>query len=139
MPSIPESRRVYVCDDERVISSTLAIILRNNGYDPTPFHDPREALRQSMRQPPDLLISDVMMPEMSGVELAIQVCDLSPQCEIVLFSSHPATLDLIAQASAKGYRFGVIQKPVHPTELLRMIRQQPHQKGNMKCPQFALI
>ena len=58
--------RVFVVDDERVIASTLAAILTLNRYSATFFDSPLEALVAAWLSPPDLLISDVEMPDTSG-------------------------------------------------------------------------
>jgi CheY-like chemotaxis protein len=64
---------VFVVDDESVIASSLARILELHGYSATPFSSAREALAAARLQAPDLLISDVVMPCLSGVDLAIQI------------------------------------------------------------------
>ena len=84
--SIDSNIRVLVVDDESTIASTLAAILRLSGYRAESFTNPLEALSSTMEEPPDLLISDVVMPQMSGVELAIQIRALCPLCKILLFS-----------------------------------------------------
>ncbi|MGO4213244.1 response regulator [Terriglobus sp. 2YAB30_2] len=112
---------VFVVDDEQVISESLAIILRREGYDASYFTNPLEALERMKISPPDLLISDVMMPEISGIELAIQVAKIYPRCKILLFSGQAATSDLMNDARAQGYSFQLLTKPVHPRQLLEEI------------------
>ena len=112
---------VFVVDDEQVISQSLAIILRREGYDASYFTNPLEALEQMKITPPDLLISDVMMPEISGIELAIQVAKIYPLCKILLFSGQAATTDLMNDARAQGYSFHLLPKPLHPRQLLEEI------------------
>jgi CheY-like chemotaxis protein len=53
---------VFVVDDENVIASTLATILKQSGFEATAFTNPLEALDATRLKTPDLLISDVMMP-----------------------------------------------------------------------------
>jgi CheY-like chemotaxis protein len=57
-------------DDEAAIAFTQAAILKINGYDARSFVNPLEALEAITTVRPDLLITDVMMPEMSGIDLA---------------------------------------------------------------------
>jgi DNA-binding NtrC family response regulator len=71
---------------------------------------------------PDLLISDVLMPSLSGIELAIQVREHCPDCKVLLFSGQAATASLLETARAEGYDFEVLLKPVHPSDLLAKIR-----------------
>jgi CheY-like chemotaxis protein len=67
---------------------------------------------------PDLLISDVAMPGISGVDLAIQMRAQYPTCKILLFSGQAATKDLLEDARGQGHDFDLLLKPVPPTELL---------------------
>jgi CheY-like chemotaxis protein len=122
--SIDTNIRVFVVDDESTISSTLAAILRLSGYRAQSFTNPFEALSSTMEEPPDLLISDVVMPQMSGVELAIQIRALCPSCKILLFSGQAATADFLTQARKDGHDFQLLSKPIHPKDLLLAIRQQ---------------
>jgi DNA-binding NtrC family response regulator len=114
---------VFVVDDESVISSTLAIILQNQGFDTKAFTDPLEALRAACSEPPDLLITDIMMPVMSGVELAIQVQERCPSCKVLLFSGQSFTGPLLENARSNGLNFEFLAKPVHPSVLLDKIKE----------------
>lgn len=115
-------QRVFVVDDEHVIAQTLAIILTQNGFDATSFTNPLEALAAARAGCPDLVISDVMMPEMSGVDLAMALQSACSNCKILLFSGQSATKDLLETARGKGHHFRLLSKPVHPTDLLDSIR-----------------
>ncbi|WP_263350216.1 response regulator [Acidicapsa acidisoli] len=116
------SSRVFVVDDEFIIASTLATILQRNGFDAIAFTDPLEALSAAEQQAPDLLITDVVMPTLSGIDLAIRVKELSPQCKVLLFSGQAATANLLEVARTNGHDFELLSKPIHPTDLLRKIR-----------------
>src|SRR5947207_839388 len=76
------SPRIFVVDDEKMISLTAAAILRRSGFDATAFTNPLESLAAAFSGQPDLLISDVMMPELSGIELAVQIRQVCPNCQI---------------------------------------------------------
>jgi DNA-binding NtrC family response regulator len=114
---------VFVVDDEVVISKSLAMILERHGYVARFFTDPLEALRHLDVDPPDLLISDVVMPQLSGVDLAIQVKAHISDCKILLFSGQAAMDHLLDQAHAKAHHFTLLPKPVHPVDLLREIER----------------
>jgi CheY-like chemotaxis protein len=117
------SARVFVVDDEPVIASTLAAILKMHGYSATFFTSPQEALAAARLEAPDLVISDVAMPGISGIELAIQMRAQYPNCKILLFSGQASTLDLMEGARAQGYDFRLLQKPVFPSAFLSEIGQ----------------
>ena len=111
---------VFVVDDEYAIASTLATILRENGFNATSFTDPLRALRASHFRAPALLISDLAMPCLSGVELATKIKAFCPDCKVLIFSS---VVDLFMHRSPQLSRFEILEKPLHPTLLLRRIEQ----------------
>ena len=116
-----QSPTVYIVDDEQLIASTLVAILKLSGFTPFGFISPLEALRASESNEPALLIVDVVMPQMTGIELAIQVRSKYPKCKILLLSGQPITAELLEVADKKGHDFALLAKPVHPTELLAAI------------------
>lgn len=115
------STKVYVVDDENVIAATLATILKQSGFDAIAFTDPLEALTSAKESAPDLLISDVIMPQMTGVDLAIHIQKVAPACKVLLFSGRAATADLLQKAKQDGYDFVLLAKPVHPADLLSVL------------------
>jgi len=116
---ISPHRAVMIVDDEKVIADTLGAIFRHNGYTVVTAYDAFTALDLAAVAKPDLLISDVMMPRMNGIELAIAMQKLVPACKILLFSGQATTIDLLTYARAMGHDFTTLSKPVHPTEMLR--------------------
>jgi CheY-like chemotaxis protein len=114
---------VLVVDDERVIAETLATILSKNGFAPLTAYNAETALELVAIIPPDLLLTDVAMPGMNGIDLAIAIADSIPDCKILLFSGQAATVDLLEQARHEGRHFNLLTKPVHPTDILKRIRE----------------
>ena len=113
---------VFVVDDERIIAQTVTLILQKEGYQSRSFFDPFAALEAAEEAAPDLLISDVMMPSLSGVKLAIRFRKSWPSCRILLFSGNTGTIDLLKEAHLEGFDFPLIGKPVHPNELINHIK-----------------
>ena len=114
---------VLVVDDERVIADTLSMILSKSGFSAITAYDGANALELARNRRPDLLISDVMMPGMTGIELAITVTETIPGCKVLLFSGQAATVDLLEQARHAGHNFTTLTKPVHPTDMLKRISE----------------
>src|SRR5580698_2850004 len=85
----------YVVDDEKIIAQTLALILNAAGFRAIAFIDPLEVIQVAQAVTPDLLISDVVMPRMNGIDLAIQFRTLCPDCKVLLFSGQSETADLL--------------------------------------------
>ena len=113
---------VFVVDDEEIIAKTLAVILSGSGFYTRSFTDPSLVLEEARTMEPDLLISDVSMPGMSGIDLAIEMKRVYPKCKTLLFSGQASTADLLEKARKEGHDFVLLQKPVHPADLLREIR-----------------
>ena len=129
--SINPGQLIFVVDDEILIGSTLSAILRMNGYRVESFTNLLNAFRFAMEEGPDTLISDVVMPQMTGIELAILVNAACPRCKVMLLSGHEATVDVLEQARGEGHNFQLLSKPIHPNDLLLTIRKSP--SGNRSC------
>jgi DNA-binding response OmpR family regulator len=117
---VAERPMVMVVDDEPLVADTLAMILTQAGYYAVRAYDGRTALEIARLRPPDLLISDVAMPEMNGVELALGMVSMAPDCKVVLFSGHARSVDLMRAYDA-GYEFPLMAKPMHPSEMLGQV------------------
>ena len=110
--------RIFVVDDEPIIASTLTTILNMNGFSADCFTDPTAALTVPRDEMPDVLISDVMMPQLSGIELAIRMQNHKPDLKVLLISGQAGTIDLLEGARQQGHNFRLLQKPVPPERLL---------------------
>ncbi|PYX94063.1 MAG: response regulator [Acidobacteria bacterium] len=114
--------KVLVVDDEHVIADTLAIILNQSGYEATAVYTGKGAVESARAHKPELIISDVIMPDMNGIEAAIKIREFLPGCKILLFSGQAATADLLEMARNQGHEFEILAKPVHPQDLLAKLR-----------------
>jgi CheY-like chemotaxis protein len=114
--------KVLVADDEQVIANTLAIILNQAGFDARAVFSGEKAVESLDIFQPDMLISDVIMTGMTGIEAAIITRAKLPKCKILLFSGQAATADLLEKAREQGHEFEILAKPVHPTDLLAKLR-----------------
>lgn len=113
---------MLVADDEKVIADTLAIILNQNGFDASAVYTGTAAVERARSVRPDLIISDVIMPDMNGIDAAIKIRGFHPNCKILLFSGQAATADLLETARQQGHEFEILAKPVHPQDLLAKLR-----------------
>jgi CheY-like chemotaxis protein len=118
----PRDMKVLVADDEHVIADTLAVILTKAGFETRAVYSGEEAVEMAEHFRPDMLITDVVMGDISGIDAAIKILAMLPDCKILLFSGQAATVDLLEKARLQGHVFEILAKPVHPSDLLAKIR-----------------
>src|SRR5438270_3346579 len=97
------SKKILVVDDERCIADTLVAILLNSGYEATAAYDGHSALAHCEKECPELVISDVVMPGLNGVDMAMRIRRMYPDSKIVLVSGHAGTADLLEAARTNGH------------------------------------
>ena len=121
-PAIKRKPTVLIVDDEHLIADTLAEILSDKGYEASAVYNPRQAIEQMRDLRPDIVITDVLMPGMNGIELAKIVRATCPDTRILLVSGHATTADLVERARREGHSFEMLAKPVGPEKLLQRLR-----------------
>jgi CheY-like chemotaxis protein len=116
-------RRVLVVDDEHLIADTLTLILSRHGYEALAAYTGEEAISAAAAYKPNAVLSDVMMPGINGIQAAIRIAEDCPQCRVLLFSGQPGTAELLHEATARGYSFRLLLKPIHPQALLKALEE----------------
>ncbi len=122
MPDPTAKPKVLIADDERIIADTLAMILNQGGFEAQAVYSCVKALEMAPAFKPDMLISDVIMSELNGIEAAIRMKALLPDIRVFLLSGQTATAEMLEQENAAGYGFEVLTKPFHPKDLIRKLR-----------------
>lgn len=115
--------RILVVDDEVLIADTIVQILNRNGFIAEAAYSGEQAIEIARTTCPELVLSDVLMPTIDGVEAAIQISQLCPETRIVLFSGQAATIEILSRARERGYTFELLPKPIHPTALIDHLRK----------------
>ncbi len=118
----PPKVRVLVADDEEVIASTLAAILELAGYEVCAVYGGEAALRLLDIFKPDLVITDITMPGVTGIEVAFSARAALPRCKILLFTGHSSLHDLLRTKESEGLSFELVTKPIRPEDLLSKLR-----------------
>ena len=111
---------LLVVDDERVLADSLALIFRQEGYAVTVAYDAESAFEIAKLAPPQVLVTDVALPGMNGVDLAFLLQESISDCNIILVTGSPEEATRLA-ATRPGHGFQMFAKPVQPTELLKCI------------------
>ncbi len=117
----PTPIRILVVDDERPIAVTLAAIFSQRGYRALSAFDGDEAIFTAQQFRPDCLVCDVVMPGLDGVDVAIAIRQLLPECKVLLVSGQVSAWDLVEQARERGFDFELAIKPIHPDDLLHRV------------------
>jgi CheY-like chemotaxis protein len=118
---------VLVVDDQQMIADTTTLVLNQSGFRAERAYGGQSALQMALNLKPDYLLTDIVMPGMNGVELAICVRRQLPATVIVLFSGQAGITDLLREAKDGGYEFNLLAKPIHPEKLLEYLkRKAPH-------------
>ena len=112
--------RVLLVEDDRDIAEPLARALTREGYDVTAAGDGRVALNEVLDSPPDLIILDIGLPGMDGLDVCRHVRDVRPHVPILMLTARDGELETVAglDAGADDY----VTKPFRLSELLARIR-----------------
>jgi len=116
---------VLVADDEVLIRSTIVAILKAEGYDAVGVKDGVAAVECAQRLEPDVVLADVSMPAMNGIEAAKRIRAALPKTRIICFSGHAESSDLLVQARNAGYHFEFLPKPLKPEALIEALKKKP--------------
>jgi CheY-like chemotaxis protein len=114
--------KVLVVDDERLLADTTNAILHRAGFDVRTAYDGFGALEMTGSFHPDCLLTDIMMPGMNGVDLAMTVAKMYPATAVLLISGQAGIADILDECKAKGFEFPLLAKPVHPSNLVEKLR-----------------
>ena len=115
---------VLLVDDETLIVDTLTEILEGAGFLVLPAYDGWTALEKVAHHRPDYLLSDVLMPKMNGVELAIAIRKMYPSTRIMLFSGQAGISEILLDGQRKGFEFELIAKPIHPLKVIEYLTEK---------------
>jgi two-component system response regulator YesN len=112
--------KVFVIDDQRLTADTLTAILNQNGYDAVAFYSGEEALDSMIRAAPAIVMSDIRMHRMDGIQTALRIRTLHPKCRVILFSA--ASVTEIEQERIEESGFEFLWRPLHPTQVLHHLQ-----------------
>jgi DNA-binding response OmpR family regulator len=103
---------VLVVEDDAAVADALIEILNKGGYAAIGAHNGADAVETALLMPPDLVVADASLPDMSGIDVAAVFRSRLPEMRIVLLDGDEA---------ASGLVFAVVEKPVRPAELLAKV------------------
>lgn len=110
--------KILIVDDEKVFADTLAHIFSHEGYRTRAVYSAEQAIGMIAEWLPDLVITDVILPKMNGIDLAILLKSSHPGIIVMMISGQISTGALADDAAKSGHRFNILAKPVPVPELL---------------------
>lgn len=113
--------RILVIDDEPIVGERLKAFLVRDGHQVESFVNPAAALERLQEVDVDLVITDIRMGEMDGIEVLDKVLTISPKTKVIMISGY-ATLDLARESLTKG-AFDFIAKPFKLKEIRNTIKK----------------
>ena len=122
--------RILVVDDDKTVAAALRDYLEEQGYEVATALSGEEAIAQASVFIPDLLVSDVCMGELNGVEAATAITEKLPNCR-VLFLSGIASMYEVMSTAPQRLVYSFMSKPVHPLDLLNAIAYMVPNIGTM--------
>jgi DNA-binding response OmpR family regulator len=109
-----------VIEDDPMLATTVAAILNGNGIAAISATNAYSALETAVVIPPEIVIADLSLPAMSGLDLICEITRAVPDCDGILFAGQFSG-SLADSIRATGSRLNVLYKPVHPADLLTCV------------------
>ncbi len=113
--------KIFVVDDDRFVLESVATLLTEFGFSVRAFSNGQEAVRQFVMEPVDLVLTDINMPIMDGLELLEKIRFLDKETPVVLMTAY-ADLDVAVKAIQKG-AFDFVIKPYRPPALVHTVEK----------------
>jgi DNA-binding NtrC family response regulator len=118
-PESANSVGILIVDDDPQLRSAVSRVLRDAGYRVMQARNASDALSQIKSKTVDLLLTDVIMPRSSGIELAQMASAISPRTQVLYMSGHPEDPHIRALMGNANF----LEKPFNPDELIQAVRR----------------
>jgi two-component system OmpR family response regulator len=132
-----EPVRVLVVDDESALTELLSMALRYEGWQVRAADGGHAALREARRFPPDVVVLDVMLPDMNGLEVLRRLRDRSPCVPVLFLTARDAVEDRIAGLTAGGDDY--VTKPFSLEEVVARLRSLLRRAGMTAAQEDAVL
>jgi DNA-binding NtrC family response regulator len=113
--------RIMVIDDESIVGKRLKPALEKNGAVVETFEDPEAALSSFEENPADIVVTDIRMDKIDGIEVLDRVLARSKRAKVIIITGY-ATAEIAREALSKG-AFDFIAKPFKPSDLRIIIER----------------
>ncbi len=114
-------KKVLVVDDDQVIRDLIISFLSFSGYEVSGAENGREGLDMVMEQPPDLIISDIHMPQMNGFQLLKEVKEINPDLPVIFITGYAHLRRFFSDQNARAD--GFLEKPFNLDTLNNLVKK----------------
>ncbi len=114
------AKKILLIDNEEGLCRMMEAVLSDSGYQVKAFTQPREAVREFQADQWDLVISDIKMPGMNGLEVLQSIKEKDPNVPVIMITAY-ATVETSIQVLRKG-AYDMLTKPFEPEELLYRVK-----------------
>jgi DNA-binding response OmpR family regulator len=118
------SKTVLIIDDDPDVTMVFSLGLQDEGFDVYTYNDPLEALSQFRPNFYDLLLIDINMPKMNGIELSIQILELDANVKICFVTAGEANIEVLRELYPTRSIGCYIKKPVTIENLVRRVKAE---------------
>ncbi len=115
------SRRILIIDDEPGLRHTLTLLLRDEGFDVVSAGDGEAGLQAAVAESPDLILCDIRMPRLGGLEFLARYREASGDALVIMMSAY-GTLDTALEAMRQG-AYDYVSKPFNADEVILTLRK----------------
>lgn len=118
------SKVVLIVDDDPDMTSIFSLGLRDEGFEVYTYNDPLEVLSQFRPNFYDLLLVDISMPKMNGIDLSRQLLELDPNVKICFITAGEANIEVLRELYPTRDIGCFIRKPVTIDQLVRRVKAE---------------
>lgn len=111
--------QILIVDDEEIVGKRLKTALEKSGYEVEIFQDSREAVARIADKDFDIVVTDIRMDEIDGMQVLERVLERSDQTKVIIITGY-ATLEIAREALTRG-AFDFIAKPFKPNDLREVV------------------
>ena len=118
---MPEGKKILIVDDDRDIVKIITTMLEGKEWDISVAYSGTEALENVTANRPEIILLDIMMPEMNGIEVLKKIRKIDPEARIIMITAFGDVESYLDSMELGAYEY--INKPFETEELLGMIEK----------------
>ena len=124
-----KKNKILLVDDEEIVLAGWQEVLESSGYDVRTALSGKEALEIVNKEKPDIVFTDLVMPDMNGIEVCKRIKEIYPDLDVVFVSGHPLEIEkYLMDFLNAGGRDEYLRKPLYKEEILKITKQILMQK-----------